>query len=927
MKLRLRGSARIGRVALVLSVSVLALFTSRVNGTDESLGGAGPGSLTGVGVFLGDAENGVLLRNVIPGSPAEAAGLRAGDVIVSIDGISAARMAVADAANLLRGESGTSVRVGVAADSGGEPREVTLIRAAIRIPSPSSLGMPQPESRLGEGARERFQSESPQEAVSPRDILSGPLEISPMRSGGDGQYRTINIEGRPYFRTLKSQGSDYLYFDVSSACGFSAATGPLYVHVVYRDSGEGTLRLQYDSRSLVGGHELRVYRPADRAFGEALRNRSEDREAVFVLSEPLFAGRQNGGADFRLDGQMIDRPLTVHKVWLRTTPPLFLRLSEAGVSLFGRPPLHGGTDSRVLSFPDDRCLGTLMGHDRREPESLSWRSLGPARGGVTVPSGVAATLFVDPERADFLSPLDGLPADSLDGLSVESAAIDDNGLDRILRFKSLRALSLGKTRITDNGLSRLGRLPKLRVLRLDGCGITDGGLVPLLEMKNLVRLGLKDTRVTPSGLARLEIALPVCSVEHSLVPQSPSFGEHARNWSALLVDTVNHHSVRALYESLVARRVAPSRIVVLAELEPKWRPNWDGLHHVLSGPVSEEKIRAELRRMAQAARGDEAVLVAISTHMGPDRICIPGRHLRYHELNTELERFPRETLIVVILGGCESGGAIPVLTRPNILYTAASTGKCEGRMLFSDLSRALKETPTKADRDGNGYVTLGEAFDFADDEIRGTSEYWLERPARQIRPRGSCLDYCILFPVSDPGTSRGRLRPVSTEESVSGRAVSVDDLVRGDAVPDFTAATVDGRAVRLSDYRGTIVLLDFWATWCGPCKAEMANVLEAYRRYKNSGFEVIGVSLDTNESALKEYIEANGIPWPQVFDGRGWDNAVAKQFGVHGIPAPVLLDRDLRVYLPKARGEVLSQALDELLGSEKRRRDSETVRY
>lgn len=129
----------------------------------------------------------------------------------------------------------------------------------------------------------------------------------------------------------------------------------------------------------------------------------------------------------------------------------------------------------------------------------------------------------------------------------------------------------------------------------------------------------------------------------------------------------------------------------------------------------------------------------------------------------------------------------------------------------------------------------------------------------------------------------------------------------------FTA--VDGREVDLAKLRGKVVLLDFWATWCGPCKAELPNVKAVYDRYHAQGFEVVAISLDTEKDRQKlvDYCAENRLPWPQHFDGRGWKNEYAAKYSISAIPAMFLLDREGRIVSTNARGEKLEQEVRRLL--------------
>ena len=128
-------------------------------------------------------------------------------------------------------------------------------------------------------------------------------------------------------------------------------------------------------------------------------------------------------------------------------------------------------------------------------------------------------------------------------------------------------------------------------------------------------------------------------------------------------------------------------------------------------------------------------------------------------------------------------------------------------------------------------------------------------------------------------------------------------------LPDFPASTVDldGNPISLMDYRGKVVLLDFWAVWCGPCVGEIPNVKEVYEKYHDKGFDVIGVSFDENESTVREFIEEKEIPWRQILDSGGFKGVFAEQYGVRGIPAPFLIDRNGKVISIKARGNLLGE--------------------
>jgi len=137
----------------------------------------------------------------------------------------------------------------------------------------------------------------------------------------------------------------------------------------------------------------------------------------------------------------------------------------------------------------------------------------------------------------------------------------------------------------------------------------------------------------------------------------------------------------------------------------------------------------------------------------------------------------------------------------------------------------------------------------------------------------------------------------------------------GAVAPDFVQNDANGSPVKLSDFRGKYVLLDFWASWCGPCREENPYVVKAYRTYKDRNFTVLGVSLDKQEqrSAWLQAIEKDGLIWPQVSDLQGWKNAAATLYGVRGIPQNFLIDPNGNIIAINLRGELLEKKLAELI--------------
>ena len=135
----------------------------------------------------------------------------------------------------------------------------------------------------------------------------------------------------------------------------------------------------------------------------------------------------------------------------------------------------------------------------------------------------------------------------------------------------------------------------------------------------------------------------------------------------------------------------------------------------------------------------------------------------------------------------------------------------------------------------------------------------------------------------------------------------------GKMAPLFDAVDVNGNKVSLASLKGKYVLLDFWASWCGPCRMENPNVVAAYHQYKDKNFTILGVSLDKSRSDWLEAIEQDGLVWTQVSDLKGWGNEAARLYGVRGIPQNFLIDPQGRIIASNLRGKALEQKLATIL--------------
>lgn len=236
-----------------------------------------------------------------------------------------------------------------------------------------------------------------------------------------------------------------------------------------------------------------------------------------------------------------------------------------------------------------------------------------------------------------------------------------------------------------------------------------------------------------------------------------------------------------------------------------------------------------------------------------------------------------------------------------------------------DINNAIKSLFENLDKEDKEALAKTEsAYDELSEKLNALTKAYLAENATKLLAGKTFFDFRHNLSEEDKREivekADSTFKSAPGVETVLANLEILKKVGVGQKFTDFEMADLNGKTKKLSDFAGNgkYVLVDFWASWCPPCRKEMPNLVALYKQYKNKGFEIVGVSLDNDKAAWEKGIKDLNITWAQLSDLKGWQNAGAALYGVNSIPQLVLIDKEGTIIAKNLHGEKLNKKLEEL---------------